>query len=181
MAHVCTWWHAYTFDNDLRGLFHNPAKIFGPYIKPGMTVLDVGCGTGFTSNGLARLVGEGGRVIAVDLQEQMLDVLERRARKAGVAGRIRRHHCRVDHIGIADQVDFANAFWMVHEVPGQGELFRQLHDCLKPGGKLLLAEPRFHVSEQAFQATVEAAEAAGLAAAGQPRVRFSRAVVFARE
>ena len=181
MARACKWWLAYTFDNALRRLFHNPAKIFGPYVRPGMTALDVGCGMGFNSIGLARIVGESGRVIAVDLQEQMLNVLARRALKAGLADRIRRHHCRVDHIGIADQVDFANAFWMVHEVPGQGELFRQLHDCLKPGGKLLLAEPRFHVSEQAFQATVEAAEAAGLAAAGQPRVRFSRAVVFARE
>ena len=38
--HVCTWWIAYTFDNPVRKLFHNPQKIFDAYIKKGMTVMD---------------------------------------------------------------------------------------------------------------------------------------------
>jgi ubiquinone/menaquinone biosynthesis C-methylase UbiE len=50
----------------------NPRKILGPYIKEGMTVLDVGCGPGFFSIELAQMVGKSGRVIASDLQEGML-------------------------------------------------------------------------------------------------------------
>jgi cyclopropane fatty-acyl-phospholipid synthase-like methyltransferase len=38
--------------------------MLGPYVKPGMTVLDVGCGMGFFSIGMARMVGDEGRVIA---------------------------------------------------------------------------------------------------------------------
>ena len=79
--HVCTWWIAYTFDNPLRKLFHNPGKIFSDYVKEGMTVMDVGCGMGYFSIGMAKLVGANGKVIAVDLQQKMLDVLRRRAER----------------------------------------------------------------------------------------------------
>ena len=42
MPHVCPWWGGYFIDNPLRRLFHNPEKIVGPYVQPGMTVMDVG-------------------------------------------------------------------------------------------------------------------------------------------
>ena len=51
-------------------------------------MLDVGCGMGLFSLAMAKLVGDQGQVIAVDLQQKMLDVLRRRAEKAGVADRI---------------------------------------------------------------------------------------------
>jgi hypothetical protein len=38
MPHVCPWWGGYFIDNPLRRLFHNPEKIVGPYVQPGMTV-----------------------------------------------------------------------------------------------------------------------------------------------
>lgn len=82
MPHVCPWWGGYFIDNPLR-LLHNAEKILGPYVKPGMTVMDVGCGMGFFSIAMAQMVGDQGRVIAADLQEKMLDVLRRRAEKAG--------------------------------------------------------------------------------------------------
>ena len=40
--HVCPWWGGYFIDNPLRRLLHNPKKILGPYVKPGMTVMDFG-------------------------------------------------------------------------------------------------------------------------------------------
>ena len=86
--HVCPWWLAYTFDNPVRKLIHNPRRIFGDHIKEGMTVMDVGCGMGYFSIGMAKLVGAAGKVIAVDLQQKMLDVMHRRARRSGVADRI---------------------------------------------------------------------------------------------
>ncbi len=80
--HVCPWWLAYTWDNRFRNLFQNPEKILGQYVHRGMTVLDVGCGMGFFSIGMARLVGEEGRVIAVDLQEKMIDIVRKRSELA---------------------------------------------------------------------------------------------------
>ena len=81
---VCPWWMAYTFDNPLRRLFHNPAKIFDGLVEEAMTVIDVGCGMGYFSIGMAKLVGACGKVIAVDLQQKMLEIMLRRARRAGV-------------------------------------------------------------------------------------------------
>ena len=83
--HICPWWIAYTFDNPFRRIFHNPEKMLGSYVSKGMTVLDVGCGMGFFSIGLARLVGDTGCVIAADVQSKMLGVMQRRSEKAGVA------------------------------------------------------------------------------------------------
>ena len=54
---VCPWWFAYTFDNPLRRLLHNPRKILGPYVKEGDTAVDIGCGMGPFTVELARLVG----------------------------------------------------------------------------------------------------------------------------
>lgn len=65
---VCPWWLAYTFDHALRRLIHRPEVILAGLVRPGQTVLDLGCGMGFFSLAMARLVGEQGRVICVDLQ-----------------------------------------------------------------------------------------------------------------
>lgn len=135
-------------------LIYNPEKIVGPYVRPGTTVMDVGCGMGMFSIAMAKIVGDQGQVIAIDLQQQMLGVLRKRAEKAGVADRIRLCKCEQDHLGVDAQADFALAFMMVHEVPDQRRLLGEIHACLKPGGKLLVAEPRIHVSGKAFAGTV---------------------------
>ena len=180
MSHVCPWWGGFFIDNPLRRLLHNPEKILGPCLRPGMTVLDVGCGMGLFSIATAQMVGDHGRVIAVDLQQKMLDVLCRRAEKAGVADRIQPHKCETDHLGVDAQANFALAFMMVHEVPDQRRLLGEIHGCLKPGGKLLVAEPKIHVPGRAFQQTVATAEEWGLRVVEEPRVHGCRAVVLER-
>ncbi|MBW2343252.1 MAG: methyltransferase domain-containing protein, partial [Deltaproteobacteria bacterium] len=95
----CPWWLAYTFDNRLRSLIHRPGKVLSPYIRPGMTVMDVGCGMGHFSIGMAGLVGDEGLVISVDLQDEMLGVVNRRAEKAGVNHRTRTYQCTTQDIG----------------------------------------------------------------------------------
>ena len=67
---------------------------------------------------------------------------------------------------------------MLHEVPDQRRLLGEIHDCLKPGGKLLLAEPPIHVSGKTFANEVAIAEEVGFRMVEQPRVRWCRAVVF---
>jgi ubiquinone/menaquinone biosynthesis C-methylase UbiE len=178
MSHVCHWRHAYWFDNALRRLFQNPERLVGPYVRAGATVLDVGCGMGFFSIAIARLVGDAGRVIAVDLQPQMLNVLMRRARRKGVAERIHTQACTADSIGVTGLVDFALAMWAVHEMPDMAHFFGEVRACLKPGAKLLVAEPKLHVGRTGTEETIGAAEAAGLRLVERPRVGLSRAALF---
>jgi ubiquinone/menaquinone biosynthesis C-methylase UbiE len=177
--HVCPWWLAWlAIDNPVRRWVHDPETIVGPYVKPGMTVLDAGCGVGWFTIPMAKMVGSGGQVIAVDLQQQMLDAVQKRAAKAGVADRVRIHKCPQDHLGVDAQVDFALAFAMVHEVPDQRHLLGEIYGCLKPDGRFLLAEPRLHVSGRAFAETVGLAEQVGFRTLQQPRFRWCRAVVL---
>jgi ubiquinone/menaquinone biosynthesis C-methylase UbiE len=180
-AHVCPWWAArFTINTPFRRLLHDPQKIVGPYVKPGMTVIDVGCGVGWFSIPMAGMVGDQGKVIAVDLQPQMLAMLRRRAEKSGVATRIETHKCERDRLGIAAEADFALAFAMLHEVPDHRRLLGEIHDCLKRGGNLLLAEPPIHVSAKAFANEAAIAEEVGLRMVEHPRLRWCRASVFTK-
>ncbi len=177
--HVCPPGLSWMLINPVRSLFQNPMKILQPFIHKGDSVLDVGCGPGYFTAAMAGLVGENGLVISADIQEWMLERVRKRLERAGLASRVRLHLARADRLDIpSDRVDFALAFWMVHEVPDKERLFSEILACLLPGGTLLLAEPRMHVDARAFAETVEIAEKAGFRAAGPAPVRFSRAAVF---
>ena len=175
---VCPWWLCYSFDNPLRWLFHDPERLLGPYVKTGMTVVDIGCGMGYFTIGLARLTGPEGKVIAVDLQQQMLDVLWRRSRRAGVADRIVLHRSRKESLGVEDLADFALAFWMAHEVPDKSRFFREILALLKTRGRLLLVEPKYHVTLRSFQQTVAVCRETGFHVLEEPLVSLSRAFLL---
>ena len=181
MPHVAKWWQVYLFDVTIRRLILNPEPIFRPYVEPGMTVLDVGCGAGSNALCLARLVGESGRVIAADMQQKLLEIVAKRSKRAGLAECIAPRLCLPDSIGVDGPVDFVNAFWMLHETPDQPRFLEEVSGLLRRDGKLLAVEPRGHVSEAAFQTLIESARDAGLALHDTPRVRFSRAAVFTKE
>ena len=180
--HVCPWWLAYTFDNPFRRLIHDPEKIFSPYLKNGMTAIDVGCGMGFFSIGMAKIVGNTGKVIAVDIQRKMLDTLQRRALKSGVGHRIHTHCATPDDIGLcpinSDKIDLALTFWMVHETPHIENFVTEIFSLVKPGGKYLLAEPRGHVSQALFHRITAAAVQAGFHVLDHPRIALSHATWF---
>jgi len=178
MPHVCPWWGGYFIDHRFRRLLHKPEVILAPLVRPGLTVLDFGCGMGFFAIPMARLVADGGRVFAVDLQQKMLDVLKKRAAKAGVADRIHAHPCRPDSIGVEGPIDFALAFYSAHEVPDVRRLLGEIHGCLRFGGRFLLVEPVGHVSAQAFQNMISVAEGVGLTVDNRPRIRLSRAAAM---
>jgi 2-polyprenyl-3-methyl-5-hydroxy-6-metoxy-1,4-benzoquinol methylase len=176
--HVCPWWLAHAFDNPLRRLVHNPENILGPYVREGMTVMDIGCGMGYFTLSLAKMVGACGRVIAVDLQQKLLDIMMKRATREGLSQRIVPHRCEPDTLGIATQVDFILAFWMIHEVPDPASLFTEIVAILKHPAKLLYAEPVFHVPENKFNKILTAAEKARLRINMGLTIRFSRAVLL---
>ncbi len=179
-SHVCPWWGGYFIDNPLRLLLHKPARILAPDVRPGMTALDFGCGMGLFSIALARLVGPEGRVISADLQPRMLDVLRKRAARAGVGDRIETHLCQPCAIGLGQAIDFALAFYSVHEVPDPARLVAEVFAALRPGGRLLVAEPIGHVCARDFAATIVLVEQAGFAVVERPLVRLSHAAVFAK-
>jgi ubiquinone/menaquinone biosynthesis C-methylase UbiE len=178
MGHVCPWWFAYTFDNPLRTLFHDPNKIFSAYVQEGMTVADIGCGMGYFSIGLARIVKEKGNVIAVDLQKKMLEILEKRAKRAGVSKIVHPHLCVANNIDINEPIDFALAFWMLHETPDEKAFLKEVRDTLTPSGHLLIAEPRFHISAAKFAKEIDVAQATGFKIKDKPKISFSYSVVL---
>jgi len=178
--HVCPWWMAWTFDNPLRKLFQDPERILEGYVREGMTVADIGCGMGYFSVAMAKMAGPQGRVLSVDIQEKMLEYLRRRASRAGMTGRITTVLAKPDDIAIARQVDFVLAFWMVHEVKDIPRFFGQVAAVLKPGGKMLYAEPRMHVTQKRFEEILGYATNAGFAVNDGPKVGMSRSAILQR-
>ena len=179
--HVCPWWLAYTFDNPFRRLFHIPETIFALHLKPGMTALDAGCGMGYFSIAMARMVGDTGKVIAVDIQQKMLDVLQKRASRTGVGHRIYPHCAGPDRIGLANDVgriDLALTFWMVHETRHIENFVAEISSLVKPGGKYLLVEPKGHVPLELFQRITDVAIQVGFHVLDHPRIALSHAVWF---
>ena len=185
VAHrLCPFWLGYFLVSPLRRLWQDPHKILAPYVKNGATVLEPGPGMGFFTLELARLVGPSGRVIAVDVQPKMLDALRGRARRAGLEERIEARlaaesSLRVDDL--AGRVDFVFAFAVVHELADVPGFFGDIGKALLPGGGLLIAEPRGHVSEGEMKKALKIAEAAGLHLVSRPAIRGSRTALLVRE
>jgi ubiquinone/menaquinone biosynthesis C-methylase UbiE len=176
--HVCPWWMAWTFDNPLRKWFQDPERILGSFVRTDMTTADIGCGMGYFSVAMAKMVGPGGRVFSVDLQKEMLEHLRRRSSRAGVTDRITTVLAEPNDIKISDQVDFVLVFWMVHEVKDIPLFFGQVAKALKPGGKVLYVEPRMHVTQKRFKEILEYAKTAGFVVIDGPTVGMSRSAVL---
>jgi 2-polyprenyl-3-methyl-5-hydroxy-6-metoxy-1,4-benzoquinol methylase len=176
---VCPWWLLPTFDNPLRRLIQNPYRILNRWVHPGDTVIDLGCGMGYFSIPLAQLVGSQGKVVCIDVQQQMLDGLRRRAEKAGVLDTITMRRCEPTRLGIPEPADFVLAFWMLHEVPDQQAFLAEVQAHLEASGRFLLVEPVGHVGGRAFQRSVETAALVGLVIVDRPAVMASRSALFA--
>jgi len=176
--HVCSVKMAGGLDNKLRKWIQNPVKILKPYIREGMIVMDLGCGPGFFTLEIAKLVGESGRVIAADLQQGMLEKVRNKAHGTMLEKRIVLHQCGSDKIGLTEQVDFVLAFYVVHEFPDQGAMFAEQASLLKPNGRVLVVEPPFHVSRKGFEREIEIARDAGFKVVERPKFCLSSAVLL---
>ena len=153
-------------DTHLRRLIYRPDHLAERYVKPGDLVLDFGCGPGFFTRAFAKRTGETGSVIAVDLQEEMLQILQGKLGQEGLMTRIRTHRCAPDSLRLSPDLDgkinIAFAMFVIHEVPDPARLFREISTLLVPGGHFFISDPIFIVSSQHFQDYVAMAGDAGL-------------------
>ena len=176
---VCPVELAGSLDSKMRRWLQNPHAILAPFIREGMTALDIGCGPGFFSIELAWMVGTSGRVIAADLQQGMLDKLVAKIRGTALEQRITTVQCGTDTINVSEKVDFILAFYMVHEIPDKDSFFKQAKSILKPDGQFLLVEPKlFHVSRKDFEQTTSLAEKNGFRAYPAHKLLFSWSAVL---
>jgi ubiquinone/menaquinone biosynthesis C-methylase UbiE len=138
----------------------------------------MGCGPGFFSIDMAKMVDEEGRVIAVDLQAHMLEKVRKKAARHGVLERMAFHQCESDTIGLRGKADFILAFYMVHETPDPFAFLCETKELLKNNARLLIVEPRMHVTRSMFDTLCEEAEKAGLKVIDFPKRKGGRSALF---
>jgi ubiquinone/menaquinone biosynthesis C-methylase UbiE len=175
---TCPWWLMAFVDDRVRALVQPTAPVLASLVAPGHACLDVGCGMGYFTVPLARLVGPNGQVIAVDVQPRMLEGGARRLEREGLGDRVSLHLAAQSDWVRPEHYDFILAFWMLHEVPDRKGFLATLRQVLKPSGRFLLAEPRIHVGERLWKESLALADAVGFHAQETRPVRFSRAAVL---
>ncbi|MCP4022011.1 MAG: class I SAM-dependent methyltransferase [Desulfobacteraceae bacterium] len=177
---VCSHKHSFFLDNFIRRIFQNPKSIVGEYVKENDCVVDIGCGPGFFTIDMAKMVGNKGRVVAVDLQPEMLSKVEQKAKEKNLSQRINFHNCPQDKIGLPKDVkaDFILAYYMVHETPSPENFFKEIKTLLKDNGKALIVEPTIHVSKKAFEKIQNDARKAGLKTIDRPAKKGGRSLLL---
>jgi len=172
-------------DSGLRRFINRPDRLAERYLRPGDRVLDVGCGPGFFTRAFARRVGDDGRVYAVDLQEEMLDLLRENLAPEGLMPRVTTHKCRPDSLDLSPELagtfDTAFALFVVHEVPDPARLFREVAALLRPGGTCYYADPAYEIPGTEFREYVDLAARAGLRPVDRPFSLLNRVAVLRKE
>lgn len=109
-------------------------------IAPGQTVADVGCGPGYFTLPIARVVGPTGLVYAIDTEPSMLDLVASRAATAGVAG-IETRRAEPQRIPLDDGVaDLSLGALILHDLPDRLHMVRELIRVTRPGGRIAVVE-----------------------------------------
>ena len=111
-------------------------------VRPGQTVCDMGCGNGFYTLQLARLVGPTGRVYAVDIQPEMLQMLARTAADARLRTIQPILGTPIDPRLPAGSIDLVLCVDVYHEFSHPEAMLAKIRDSLAPGGRLVLVEFR---------------------------------------
>lgn len=109
-------------------------------LHPGQRVADVGCGPGRLTLPIAQGIGPCGEVVALDMQRGMLDRMERRAAKAGLANIRSIHGGAGEGLLPREHFDRAILSTVLGEIPDRERALREIYDALKPGGFLLVFE-----------------------------------------
>lgn len=165
-------------ESSFRYRFQNPGKLLRTYIRPGMTVLDLGCGPGFFTVEIARLLNRSGKVIAADIQNGMLEMLRQKINGNEFEHIVHIHKCKEECLNIKDKIDFVLAFYTFHEMSCLDSIINEIKLLLKPDGLIFIAEQKFHVSKSTFMEIIDKMKEKGFEIIKQPKVFLSRAVVM---
>lgn len=133
-------------------------------VKPGMTMLDLGCGSGAFTLPAARVVGERGKVYALDIQSAMLRQLERRlvrARNHDIKN-VELKQASAYELPLADgSLDLVMSVAAFHEIPDKPRALREVQRVLKKDGILALTELILDPDYPLATTTIKEGEVAG--------------------
>ena len=127
--------------NPIRRLFENRQRSIEPYVRKGQVVADLGCNTGYYTFALAEGVGPEGRVHAVDLKEDYIRALEKKADELGYRN-VEFHACSASNLSfIRDElVDFVLANGLLcNMAEHRPSAVKEIKRILKPTGKAYLS------------------------------------------
>jgi precorrin-6B methylase 2 len=109
-------------------------------LRPGMVVADIGAGTGYLSRRMAPLVVPGGKIIALDLQPEMISILQTTVNRSGLK-QIEVKQGSVDNIKLPkNSIDMAIMVDVYHELAYPYEVMASILQALKPRGRLVFVE-----------------------------------------
>ena len=131
-------------DSGFRRRFQPPHRLIERSgIEAGMTVLDLGCGSGAFTTAVARAVGEQGKVYALDIQPAMLKQLERKLAEAGNRDirNVELKQASAYDLPFEDgALDLVYMVAVLPEIPDRGRALREIRRVLKPGGIIAVTE-----------------------------------------
>ena len=145
-------------------------------LQPGMVVADVGAGTGYLSRRMAPLVMPGGKIIALDLQPEMVSLLQSGVKRSGLA-QIEVKQSSVDDIKLPkNSVDMAIMVDVYHELAFPYEVMISIMQTLKPGGRIVFVEYKAEDARVPIKPTHKMSEAQIKREAGVFALEWERTV-----
>lgn len=111
-------------------------------LKPGQVVADIGAGSGYLSFMMAKKVGPKGKVYAVDIQPEMLEIVQNKADKAGVKNVIPKLGATTNPHLSPESIDLMIMVDVYHEFDKPFEMTENMVKALKKGGRLVFVEYR---------------------------------------
>ena len=112
------------------------------HVKPGQAICDMGCGNGFYTLKLGRLAGAKGKVYAVDIQQEMLDMLKPRVKTARLTNVVPLLSTETDPRLKENSIDLVLMVDVYHEFSQPEAMLKAIRKSLKPDGRIALAEFR---------------------------------------